>query len=57
MTNNEKFCAALNACKNPRRVLNALMVLAPIIREAREEQEREAILDSLREATKGGDTE
>ena len=54
MTNNEKFCAALNACKNPRRVLNALMVLAPIIREAREEQEREAILDSLREATKGG---
>ena len=54
MTNNEKFCARLNACKNPRRVYNALMALAPIIREAKEEKQREALLASLREATKGG---
>lgn len=54
MTNIEKLTARLNACKNPRRVYNALMELAPIIREAKEEKQREALLASLREATKGG---
>lgn len=54
MTNIEKLTARLNACKNPRRVYNALMALAPIIREAKEEKQREALLASLREATKGG---
>lgn len=52
MTNNEKFCARLNACKNPRLVYNALMALAPIIREAKTQQEKEELLKALK---KGGE--
>lgn len=36
MTNVEKLTARLNRCHNPRLVYNALLALAPVIREYRE---------------------
>ena len=53
MSNNEKFCAMLNACNHPRQVYNALMALAPIIREAKEDTQREAVLASLQAHQQG----
>lgn len=35
MTNAEKFTALLNDCQNPPAVYDALLVLAPLIRELR----------------------
>ena len=52
MTNIEKLTARLNACKHPRRIYNALLVLAPLIREAREEQQRAKLLEELKEGAK-----
>lgn len=49
MTNNEKFNQMLNETSNPRRVLAALRALAPILREAKTQQERETLLDSMQE--------
>ena len=48
MTNNERFNQMLNACENPRLILRALKALAPIIREAKTQQQREALLDDLK---------
>lgn len=36
MTNNEKFYRFINSCDHPRKVLAALRILAPIIRNARQ---------------------
>ena len=49
MTNNEKFNAMINACDDPRRMLNALIALAPLLRASRPQSEREALLASLEE--------
>ena len=49
VTNNEKFNQMLNETSNPRRVLAALRALAPILREAKTQQERETLLDSMQE--------
>ena len=35
MTNNERFNDLLNSCQNPRAMYNALLALAPVIKEAR----------------------
>ena len=37
MTNIERFTERINACKNPRKVLEAANALAPILRKHREE--------------------
>ncbi len=37
----------INACKNPRLVYTAMMALAPIIAEARTQQQRTEIIDAL----------
>lgn len=52
MTNIEKLTARLNACKHRRSIYNAMLSLAPIIREARTEQQRKQLLEDLK---KGGD--
>ena len=49
MTNNERFNRALNATSDPRRMLNALRALAPIISAAKTQQERDALLNSMQE--------
>lgn len=49
MTNIEKLTARINALQHPRAVYNALMALAPVIREAREEGQQEAMLEALKE--------
>lgn len=36
MTNNERFNALLNNCQHPEAMYNALLALAPVIKEARE---------------------
>lgn len=36
MNSNERFNARLNSCQHPRAVHNALLTLAPVIKEARE---------------------
>ncbi len=52
MSNIEKLTERINACKHPRRVYATALTLAPIIREAKTRQEREALLAELK-----GDTE
>lgn len=52
MTNIENLTERINACKHPRRVYAAALALAPIIREAKTQQERETLLANLK-----GDTE
>ena len=47
MTNNERFNAMINECENPRLVLNAMLALAPMIREARTQKQREDLLAIL----------
>lgn len=47
----EMLTARINACKHPRAVYNALLALAPFIREARTQQQREQLLESLKAAT------
>lgn len=47
----EILTARINACKHPRLVYNALMALAPIIREAKSQKEREALCDDLKGMT------
>lgn len=43
MTNNEKFNQMINASSDPRRMIAALLALAPILREARiQKREQEA---------------
>ena len=33
LTNNEKFNRLLNSCANPRAIYNALLALAPLLKE------------------------
>lgn len=44
----EKLTARLNACKHRRSIYNAMLSIAPIIREARTEQQRKQLLEDLR---------
>lgn len=48
MTNIEKLTARINALQRPRSVYNALMVLAPVIREAGQEEQQKALLEALK---------
>ena len=48
MTNNEKFNKLINECENPGLILSALLTLAPVIRTAKNEENRAALLDTLR---------
>lgn len=50
MTNNERFNRLINECEDPLLMLNALMALAPIIRAAKNQQERESLLTDMKEA-------
>lgn len=52
MTNIEKLTARINALQHPRDVYNALMTLAPVIQDAREEGQQEALLEALEEGAK-----
>lgn len=48
MTNIERLTASINACRHPRAVYNAALALAPIIRKAGTEQQREHLLEDLK---------
>lgn len=50
MNNIEKLTAHLNSLQHPRAVYNALMSLAPVIRKAKQEGQREALPAVLLEA-------
>lgn len=45
MSNNERFNAMINSTSDPRRMMEALKTLAPIIR-ATKKSEQEAICDT-----------
>ena len=49
MTNIEKRTERLNACKHRRLIYNAMMNLAPIIREAEQEEQRQKLLEAMKE--------
>ena len=52
MTNIEKLTTRINALQHPRAVYNALIALAPVIRDAREEGQQEALLEALEEGVR-----
>lgn len=51
MTNNERFNAMINACDNPRLVLDTLVALAPMFRAMNEHRRETTEQHEAEEAT------